>query len=357
MLVSAVSATLESLDSNSASGDVALLEVNDLVQTYVVNSPGTGRRVVQAVSGVSFTMRAGETLTLVGESGCGKSSLARAVLQLPRPTSGSVEFKGRTLTDLHGRELAVALRGVQMIFQDPYGSLDPHWKIGDLVAEPLRINGVGSKAERALRADHLLEIVGLSPLNYRDRHPRELSGGQCQRVAIARALALDPNLLVCDEPVSSLDVSIQAQILNLFEDLRKELQLSYLFITHDLAIAKHVSDRIAVMYLGKIVEIGDAARIYTAPQHPYASALLEAIPDPDAPQTATPRVRLSGELPSASNPPSGCRFRTRCPLAQDICAEVEPPLRQIGNFDHAVACHFPLGGKDVPVTLSSGPAN
>jgi oligopeptide/dipeptide ABC transporter ATP-binding protein len=339
-----VSATLQSVESSGDSPEGALLDVRDLVQTYVVNSPGTGRRVVQAVSGVTFSMQPGETLTLVGESGCGKSSLARAVLQLPRPTSGSVVFKGQRLTDLRGRDLAAALRGVQMIFQDPYGSLDPHWRIGDLVAEPLRINGIGTKSERSKRADELLESVGLSPAIYRDRHPRELSGGQCQRVAIARALALEPNLLVCDEPVSSLDVSIQAQILNLFEDLRREFQLSYLFITHDLAIAKHVSDRIAVMYLGKIVELGDASLIYTVPEHPYAAALLEAIPDPDASTTAVPRVRLTGELPSASNPPSGCRFRTRCPLAQKLCSEVEPPLRWIPGVEHAVACHFPLSG-------------
>lgn len=344
------------IDSNPSA---PLLEIRDVVQTYHVESVGSGRRSVQAVSGVSFDMAAGETLTLVGESGCGKSSLARAVLQLPRPTSGQVRFGGKELTALRGRELGEALAGMQLIFQDPFNSLDPHWKVRDIVAEPLRIHHYGSKAKRYTRADELIDAVGLSPLVHGPRHSRELSGGQAQRVAIARALALEPKLVVCDEPVSALDVSIQAQILNLFEDLRSDYGLSYLFITHDLAIAKHVSDRIAVMYLGKVVELSDASSIFRSPLHPYSAALLSAIPDPDiASQEGIRRIRLVGDLPSASNPPSGCRFRTRCPYAQDICTSDEPPLQQV-SATRSVACHFPLladaaphAGADLAVSSS-----
>lgn len=324
-------------------GDV-LLSVNDVVQTYTTISPGYGKRTIQAVSGVSFDIHAGETLALVGESGCGKSTLARTVLQSPPPKSGTVAFKGEPLTNISARALRTALLGMQVVFQDPYGSLDPHWRVADLIAEPLRIHKISSPKERLERAEELMRAVGLDPLVHGRRHPRELSGGQCQRVAIARALALSPSLLVCDESVSALDVSVQAQILNLFESLRSEFALSYLFITHDLAVAKHVSDSIAVMYLGKIVEIGPAADIYRAALHPYSAALLSAIPDPDADLGSQQvAVRLQGELPSASNPPSGCRFRTRCPLAQPQCAEVEPPLVELAP-GHKVACHFPLTG-------------
>jgi len=325
-----------------------LLSVTDLVQTYTTISPGYGKRTIQAVSGVSFEIHAGETLALVGESGCGKSTLARTVLQSPRPKAGTVEFRGEPITGLTPKQLRKALLGMQVIFQDPYGSLDPHWRVTDLIAEPMRIQKMNTQKERLDRAEELMVAVGLDPVVHGRRRPRELSGGQCQRVAIARALGLSPSLLVCDEPVSALDVSVQAQILNLFENLRKEFSLSYLFITHDLAVAKHVSDSIAVMYLGKIVEIGPAAEIYRAPLHPYSAALLSAIPDPDSNIASEQSVvRLQGDLPSAANPPSGCRFRTRCPLAQARCAEEEPPLVTLGP-SHKVACHFPLTG----VTIS-----
>jgi oligopeptide transport system ATP-binding protein len=320
-----------------------LLEVRDVVQTFTVISPGQGKRVLQAVSGVSFDLRKGETLALVGESGCGKSTLARCVLQAPAPKSGTITFRGKELVALKGRPLAEAITGMQVVFQDPYGSLDPHWTVNEIVTEPLRVKKVGTPAERAERVAELLTAVGLSPLVHGIRHPRQLSGGQCQRVAIARALALNPALMVCDEPVSSLDVSVQAQILNLFEDLRRQFGLSYLFITHDLAVAKHISDSVAVMYLGKLAEIGPAADIYSNPMHPYSAALLSAIPDPDAAlETTSTRIKLQGDLPSAANPPSGCRFRTRCPFAQAVCAEEEPPLVEL-TPNRKVACHFPLG--------------
>jgi oligopeptide transport system ATP-binding protein len=308
--------------------------------------------VIQAVSGVSFEIHAGETLALVGESGCGKSTLARTVLQSPPPKSGTVEFRGEPITGISAKQLRTALLGMQVVFQDPYGSLDPHWRVIDLIAEPLRIHKMSTPKERQDRAEELMRAVGLDPVVHGRRRPRELSGGQCQRVAIARALTLSPSLLVCDESVSALDVSVQAQILNLFESLRTEFALSYLFITHDLAVAKHVSDSIAVMYLGKIVEIGPAAQIYQAALHPYSAALLSSIPDPDADLEAqSDAVRLQGELPSASNPPSGCRFRTRCPLAQAKCAEEEPPLVELGPA-HKVACHFPLTGTTLAEAMS-----
>jgi len=315
-----------------------LLRIADLVQTYTTFSPGIGRRTIQAVSGVSVDVYREETLALVGESGCGKSTLARCVLQAPKPKSGRIEFKGVDLVPLHERALSRALLGLQAVFQDPFGSIDPHWHVVDIVAEPLRIHKVGTSKERLNRARELLDAVGLSPLIYGSRRPRELSGGQCQRVAIARALALSPTLLICDEPVSSLDVSVQAQILNLFEDLKQNLGLSYLFITHDLAVAKHVSDRVAVMYLGKVVETSSVLDLFDRPLHPYSAALLSAIPDRSTGRR-TERIPLRGDLPSAADPPSGCRFRTRCAFAQGICAEVEPPLVDYGNGRFA-ACHF-----------------
>jgi oligopeptide transport system ATP-binding protein len=326
----------------SPSGDL-LLSVENVVQTFTIRNPSSGVRRIQAVSGVSLHLDRGETLALVGESGCGKSTLARTILQEPPPQTGRVVFRGQELTALKGQALQRARLGIQAVFQDPHGSLDPHWRIRDLVAEPMRVNDLHPKAECYRRADELLDAVGLNPLIFGDRRPREMSGGQCQRVGIARALAVDPALLVCDEPVSSLDVSVQAQILNLFERLRREMELSYLFITHDLAVAKHVSDRIAVMYLGKVVEVGPAKSIYAGALHPYSAALLSAIPDPDAAQgSERERVELTGELPSAANPPSGCRFRTRCPFAQEICSE-EEPLLSAASDGHFVACHFPLG--------------
>jgi oligopeptide transport system ATP-binding protein len=321
----------------------ALLEVSNLVQEFTVRDRGGVRSgTVHAVSDVSFSLAAGETLGLVGETGSGKSTLARAVLQAPRPTSGSVRLRGVELVGLKRRRLMEARRHVQMVFQDPFGSLDPTWRVRQLVEEPLIAFKVGSAAERRRRVDERLDLVGLDPARYGGRRPRELSGGQAQRVAIARALALDPSLIICDEAVSSLDVLIRAQVLNLFERLRAELGLAYLFIAHDLALVKQVSDRVAVMYLGKLVEVGPAESLYRAPLHPYTVALLAAIPSPDPMAPHKPVAEtIQGEPPSPLQPPSGCRFRTRCPRAQDVCAAEEPPLRELAG-GHYAACHFPV---------------
>ncbi len=318
-----------------------LLSARDLVQEFVVREAGGARGgVVQALSSVSFDIMPGETLGIVGETGSGKSTLARAVLQAPRPKSGSVVFRGKELTKLHGSALIAARRDMQFVWQDPFGSLDPKWQIRSIVEEPLAAHHVGTRATRHKRVAELLDLVGLDPARYAKRHPRELSGGQAQRVAIARAVALEPSLLICDEAVSSLDVLIQAQVLNLFERLRRELGLSYLFIAHDLALVKQVSDRVAVMYLGKFCEVGPGESVYKQPLHPYTKALLDSIPstEPGA-QRAT--ATLSGEPPSPINPPSGCRFRTRCPRAADRCATEVPEPRELGP-GHLVACHFPL---------------
>jgi oligopeptide transport system ATP-binding protein len=309
-----------------------LLRVKNLVHEF-----RTTGGVVHAVSGVSFDVQAGETLGIVGETGSGKSTLARSVLQAPRPTSGSVIFRGTDLTTLHGTRLLQARRHLQMVFQDPFGSLDPKWVVRALVEEPLIAYRTGSRAVRRQRVDEVLELVGLDPASHGRRRPRELSGGQAQRVAIARAIALNPALVICDEPVSSLDVLIQAQVLNLFERLRTELGLSYLFIAHDLALVKQVSDRVAVMYLGKLCEVGPGETVYREPLHPYTRALLDSIPGMTKRVTST----ISGEPPSPIHPPSGCRFRTRCPRAQDICAAEEPAMRELAA-GHTVACHFPL---------------
>jgi oligopeptide transport system ATP-binding protein len=320
-----------------------LLEVRDVVQEFAVRGPGGVKGAkVHAVSNVSFDMRAGETLGVVGETGSGKSTLARSVIQAPRPQSGEVRFLGTDLMKLGRRGLTEARRQMQMVYQDPFGSLNPRWKITELVEEPLLGYGMRSSARRRERVGELLDLVGLDPGVYGRRRPHELSGGQCQRVAIARAIALNPALIVCDEAVASLDVLIQAQVLNLFERLRTELNLSYLFISHDLALVKQVSDRVAVMHLGQLVEVGPAGELYRRPLHPYTSALLDSIPGLDP---VTGRVRRpsppAGEPPSPINPPSGCRFRTRCPLARERCAQESPALRE--PFPgHQVACHFPL---------------
>ncbi len=321
-----------------------LLEARDVVQQFVVRDRGgRGGGVVHAVSGVSLAVWPGETLSVVGETGSGKSTLARSLLQAPRPVSGEVLFQGADLVKLRGRPLLKARRQLQMVFQDPFGSLDPKWRVTQIVEEPLIAYAVGDSAARRRRVSEVLELVGLDPVSYGTRRPRELSGGQCQRVAIARAVALSPALIICDEAVSSLDVLIQAQVLNLFERLRADLGLSYLFIAHDLALVKQVSDRVAVMYLGKLCEVGPAESIYREPLHPYTWALLQSIPSPDptAPRTAT-SAAISGEPPSPIHPPSGCRFRTRCPRAQERCALEEPPMRPL-HEGHSVACHFPLG--------------
>jgi oligopeptide/dipeptide ABC transporter ATP-binding protein len=329
----------------AAPDDGTLLEVRHLVQEFVLRDFGGAKGgVLQAVSDVSFDLRVGETLGIVGETGSGKSTLARSVIQAPPPKRGEVIFQGQELVGLHHKALKAARRNLQMVFQDPFSSLDPRWSVSRLVEEPLIAYGDGNLAERRERVKTVLDLVGLDPNRYGIRRPRELSGGQCQRVAVARALALEPKLILCDEPVSSLDVLVQAQVLNLFEKLRAELGLSYLFIAHDLALVKQVSDRVAVMYLGKLCEIGPVREIYSEPLHPYTLALLTSIPDPD-PQVGrrdTATV-IKGELPSPLDPPSGCRFRTRCPRALERCAAEVPEMRPMSN-GHYVACHFPLAG-------------
>ncbi|HLH69001.1 MAG TPA: ABC transporter ATP-binding protein [Candidatus Dormibacteraeota bacterium] len=338
------------------SGGEALLEARHVVQEFELRNFGGGRGgVVHAVSDVSLEVRAGETLGLVGETGSGKSTLARTLLQAPRPKSGEVLFRGVDLVKLRGRKLLEARRHLQMVFQDPFGSLDPKWRVSEIVEEPLVAYGVGRRAERRRRVDELLDLVGLDPRRFGSRRPRELSGGQCQRVAIARALTLNPALIICDEAVSSLDVLIQAQVLNLFEQLRRELGLSYLFIAHDLALVKQVSDRVAVMYLGKLCEVGPAESIYREPLHPYTVALLASIPRPD-PAVRRPQAAdaIKGEPPSPIDPPSGCRFRTRCPRAEERCAIEEPPLRPL-RPDHLVACHFPLSQAGDRASVAAGP--
>jgi oligopeptide/dipeptide ABC transporter ATP-binding protein len=326
----------------SSNGET-LLEARGLVQEFVVRGRGGVKGgVVHAVSDVSFEVRHGETLGIVGETGSGKSTLARSVLQAPPPKDGSVRFRGTELVGLRGRSLLDARRHMQMVFQDPFGSLDPTWRVMQIVEEPLVAHRIDNRERRRKRAREVLDLVGLDPDVYGARRPRQLSGGQAQRVAIARALTLDPAVIICDEAVSSLDVLIQAQVLNLFERLRSELRLSYLFIAHDLALVKQVSDRVGVMYLGKLVEIGPAEALYRTPRHPYTVALLRSIPSPDpfAPKGKA-QAAISGDPPSPVDPPSGCRFRTRCPRAQAICSVEEPPLATVAG-DQRVACHFPV---------------
>ena len=313
----------------------ALLRVDDLVVEY-----GLGSRTVHAVSGVSLAVARGETLGLVGESGCGKSTLGRAVLQLRRPKSGRVRFDGQDLTAMQGERLRQMRRRVQLIFQDPIASLNPRRRIGDIVAEPLVIAGVKDPAERARRVHDVLSAVGLDPDLVTGRFPHEFSGGQCQRVCIARALVLEPEFIVCDEPVSALDVSIRAQILNLLEEMKARFGLTLLFIAHDLAVVKAVSDRVAVMYLGRLCEVGPSEQLFANPTHPYTALLLEAIPVPD-PDVRPPESVAFGEPPSPIAPPSGCRFRTRCPRADQRCKDEMPELREIVPGQSA-ACHHPL---------------
>ena len=318
-------------------GDDLLLRVEHLVVEF-----GRARRRVRAVSDVSFDVAAGETLGLVGESGCGKSTTGRAVAQVQRPDHGTVRFDSTDLSALGPRELRRARTKVQMVFQDPNSSLNPRRRVLDAVVEPLSIWGIGSPEERRRRAAQTLESVGIDPTDAGSRRPVEFSGGQCQRISIARALMLEPRLLICDEPVSALDVSVQAQILNLLDDLKRARGLTMVFIAHDLAVVKNVSDRVAVMYLGKLCEVSPPDTLYRHPAHPYTAALLSSIPEPDPAAGADGKAALAGELPSPTDPPSGCRFRTRCPYAQERCAVEEPQMRAIGE-DHYVACHFPLG--------------
>jgi oligopeptide/dipeptide ABC transporter ATP-binding protein len=305
-----------------------LLEVRDLSKHF---------GAVQAVDGVSFSIRRGETFGLVGESGCGKSTTGRLVIRLIEPSAGAILFDGEDIAGLGGEALRRRRVDFQMVFQDPYGSLNPRRKIIDAIREPLDIHGVGARAERKRRAFALLDRVGLAR-QHADRYPHEFSGGQRQRIGIARALALNPRLLVCDEAVSALDVSIQAQIVNLLKDLQRDLGLTYLFIAHDLSVVKHISDRVAVMYLGKIVEIAPRRELFADPLHPYTQALLSAIPRPK-PGAGSRRVVLGGDVPSPSNPPPGCRFHTRCPLAFERCRSEEPPLRAL-PAGRSAACHL-----------------
>ncbi|HWC83374.1 MAG TPA: dipeptide ABC transporter ATP-binding protein [Pseudonocardiaceae bacterium] len=321
-----------------------LLQVKDLVKEFPVRGGGIIRRTVgkvHAVSGISFDLDEGETLGLVGESGCGKSTTGRTLLQLHKPTSGSVKFAGKELTELSTRALRPVRRDMQIVFQDPYASLNPRWPVNDIVTEPFKIHGVGGgAADVQRRVNELLELVGLNP-EHRNRYAHEFSGGQRQRIGIARALALNPKLIVLDEPVSALDVSVQAGVVNLLEELQERLGLAYVFVAHDLSVVRHISDRVAVMYLGKIVETGERDDIYAAPSHPYTQALLSAVPVPDpAIERQRRRIVLTGDVPSPVNPPSGCRFRTRCWKAQDICATEEPELKLRADGRTLSACHF-----------------
>jgi oligopeptide/dipeptide ABC transporter ATP-binding protein len=323
-----------------------VLRATDVVKYFPVQSAGLrrSRDMVHAVDGVSFEVRQGETVGLVGETGSGKSTLARCVARLFNLTSGRVEFEGQDISNLKPRQLGKVRRDMQMIFQDPYGSLNPKRRVGAIIGDPFAIHGIASGEERKRKVQEMMELVGLNPEHY-NRFPAEFSGGQRQRIGVARALALNPKLVICDEPVSALDVSIQAQILNLLADLQQQLNLTYIFISHDLSVVRHVSDRIMIMYLGKVVEAGPSAEVYNRARHPYSSALLSAVPLPD-PNSVNQRNRivLVGDVPSPINPPSGCRFHPRCPKAQPKCVTDDPPLEpRLGDGPaHTAACHFPV---------------
>ena len=327
-------------DSPGTTGET-LLEVRNLKMYFPVTSGVIFRRqvgAVKAVDGIDLTIKRGETLGLVGESGCGKSTAGRAILQLHKPTSGEVFFKGQDLTKLGAGQMRSMRRDVQMIFQDPYASLNPRMTVGDIIGEPIEVHGLRKgRKERNERVQELLALVGLNPY-FINRYPHEFSGGQRQRIGIARALAVEPDFVVCDEPVSALDVSIQAQVINLLEDLQAQLGLTYLFIAHGLSVIKHISDRVAVMYLGRIVELADAETLYRQPRHPYTQALLSAVPIPDPlVERKRQRIILEGDVPSPINPPPGCRFHTRCPIAIDKCRVEDPPFVDYGG-GHFAAC-------------------
>ena len=326
--------------SNGAGGDDRLLEVNGLQVYFPVTAGLFQRKVadIRAVDGIDFYVKRGETLGLVGESGCGKSTTGRGILQLVRPTAGSVKLDGTELTELKGSVLRRFRRRMQMVFQDPYSSLNPRMSVRDIVSEPMQIHGLYKGRERRDRVAYLLNAVGLNPYFAR-RFPHEFSGGQRQRIGIARALAVEPDFIVCDEPVSALDVSIQAQVINLLEDLQEEFNLTYLFIAHDLAVVRHISDRVAVMYLGKMMELAGSNELYQNPLHPYTKALMSAVPITDpVVERARERIILTGDVPSPLRPPPGCVFNTRCPIAVDVCYEQIPEWREVST-EHWVACH------------------
>ncbi len=332
-------------EANAQPADEPILQVENLVKHFPIKAGILFDHqigAVQAVDDVSLSINQGETLGLVGESGCGKSTLARTILQLIEPTSGSVRFEGQEITGLKTKQSQALRSHMQMVFQDPYASLNPRKRIAQIVGDPMRLHGIVPRSGVRDAVRELLETVGLNPEHY-NRFPHEFSGGQRQRIGIARALSLKPKLIIADEPVSALDVSIQAQIINLLEDLQEEFKLTYLFVAHDLSVVRHVADRIAVMYLGKIVEIGPADEVYGNPIHPYTVSLLSAVPIPDPrANAAREQIVLEGDVPSPANPPAACRFHTRCPRATEICSEIEPPLVSYGN-DHWAACHHPVG--------------
>ena len=331
----------------------ALVQVQHLTKDFPIRKGVLSREVarVHAVDDVTLSVAEGETLGLVGESGCGKSTLGRCIVRLLEPTAGDIVFDGVSIGKLGARKLRPLRREMQMIFQDPYASLNPRKRVGTIISDPMRIHGIGDRKERKEKVEDLLRTVGLSPEHY-NRFPHEFSGGQRQRIGVARALALRPKLIVADEPVSALDVSIQAQMVNLLEELQDEFRLTYLFIAHDLGVVRHVSDRIAVMYLGKIVEIGPADDVYSNPIHPYTVSLLSAVPIPDPRlNQAREQIVLEGDVPSPANPPSACRFHTRCPRATDVCSEVEPQLVDYGH-GHWAACHHPVG-RNAPGTAEA----
>ncbi len=339
----------------AAAGNRPILEVENLTKYFKVGGGLLGGKAltIRAVDGISFSVRAGETFGLVGESGCGKTTLGQTIIRLYDPTSGSIRFDGKDISSLSGAKMRPYRRDIQMIFQDPSASLDPRMTVGGIIAEPLNIFSVGSRKERQEQVRELLKVVGLNSY-FANRYPHEFSGGQRQRIGIARALALNPKLVICDEPVSALDVSIQAQVLNLLKRLQGQFNLTYLFIAHNLAVVAHISDRVGVMYLGKLVEIGEARTITELPKHPYTKALISAIPLP-IPGRQKSRIILEGDVPSPARPPSGCRFHPRCPIARPDCAEVEPQLRPIGA-DHWVACHYAEASdnSELPVKPAKG---
>ncbi|UFJ40834.1 dipeptide ABC transporter ATP-binding protein [Brevibacillus humidisoli] len=331
--------------TQSLNGQQPLLEVKALKKHFPYKRGFWGKKgVVRAVDGVDITIYPGETVSIVGESGCGKSTTGRCILRLIEPTEGQILFEGKDVAQLNDEQLRQMRRDMQFVFQDPFASLNPRKTIRQILTDPLLVHEIGSVTERRQRVEEMIEVVGLTK-SHLDRYPHEFSGGQRQRIGIARALILRPKLIIADEPVSALDVSIQAQILNLMQDLQREFQLTYLFISHDLSVVRHISDRVAVMYLGKVVEVADKKSLYGSPSHPYTKALLSAvpIPDPDAPRE---RIILEGDLPSPANPPAGCTFHPRCPSCMDICKTTIPPLKQVGD-GHVIHCHLDITGADI----------